>query len=64
MDQSQRSANTQNMVQKGIFRNAYCKDMSKIVFVNNSEDVMAQQFDVFKAKPLERQEDGKYIELA
>ena len=42
MDQSQRSAATQNLVQKGIFRNAYCKDMSKIVFVNNSEDVLAQ----------------------
>lgn len=36
--------------------------MSKILFVNNSEDVLAQQFDVFKAKPLDRHEDGSPIE--
>ena len=26
-------------IQKGLSRNAYCKDMSKIIFVNNSDDV-------------------------
>ena len=50
------------LVHKGVFRNAYCKDMSKIVFVKNSDDVVQQQYDVFKAKPIDRHEDGRNIE--
>lgn len=32
--------------------------MSKIIFINNSEDVTNQNFDVLKAKPIDRNEEG------
>jgi len=32
--------------------------MSKIIFVNNSEDLINDNFDVFKAKPIDRNEEG------
>lgn len=35
--------------------------MSKIVFVKNSEDVLSQNFEVFKAKPMDRNEEGVQI---
>ena len=46
-------------IQKGLFRNAYCKDMSKIIFVKNIDEIKPYNFDVFRAKPLERTEDGQ-----
>lgn len=45
-----------------MFRNAYCKDMSKVIFVKNSSDVDKYTYEVFKSKPLERSEDGKALE--
>ena len=35
--------------------------MSKIVFVGNSEELIKQNFDVFKAKPIDRNEEGQDI---
>ena len=32
--------------------------MSKIIFVNNSEDLRNENYDVFKAKPIDRNEEG------
>jgi len=49
-------------IQKGLFRNAYCKDMSKIIFVKNTEDLTKHNFDVFKAKPLDKMEDGSQMQ--
>jgi len=49
-------------VQKGLFRNAYCKDMSKILFVQNTDDQRQSDFEVFKAKPADRNEDGQPIQ--
>jgi hypothetical protein len=45
-------------MQKGLYRNAYCKDMSKIIFVSNHSDLSAQELDVFRAKALDRDQDG------
>ena len=36
--------------------------MSKIIFVNNSEEQQATDFEVFKAKPLDRNEEGQQIQ--
>ena len=62
IDQGAKTGTNQQHVQKGLFRNAYCKDMSKIIFVKNSPEVEKYQYEVFKSKPLERNEDGKLIE--
>ena len=35
--------------------------MSKIIFVDNSDELRKQNFDVFKAKPTDRNEEGKDI---
>ena len=35
--------------------------MSKIIFVKNQEDVQKYNYEVFKAKPIEKNEDGKDI---
>ena len=32
--------------------------MSKIIFVGNSDDLMKQNYDVFKAKPIDRNGEG------
>jgi hypothetical protein len=32
--------------------------MSKIIFVNNSEELEKYTYDVFKAKPTDRNEEG------
>ena len=36
--------------------------MSKIIFVKNAEDLAKHHFDVFKAKPLDRAEDGSLLQ--
>lgn len=61
VDNSSIPAANRAQVQKGLFRNAYCKDMSKIIFVNNSEELQSSDFEVFKAKPLDRNEEGQPI---
>jgi len=48
-------------VQKGLSRNAYCKDMSRILFVQNSEELKASDYEVFKAKPQDRNEEGQPV---
>lgn len=48
-------------IQKGLSRNAYCKDMSKIIFVNNSDDVISQNYDVLKSKPIDRNDEGQEL---
>ena len=55
-------AKNRGQIQQHISRNAYCKDMSKIIFVKNSEDMYKYNFDVFKAKPLDRNEEGAEIQ--
>ena len=35
--------------------------MSKIIFVKNIDEIKPYNFDVFRAKPLERNEDGQQI---
>lgn len=42
-------------ITKCLARNAYCKDMSKIIFINSGDK---QSFDHFKARPLDRNIDG------
>ena len=32
--------------------------MSKIIFINNSLDNISSDFEVFKAKPIDRNEEG------
>ena len=58
VDNSALQSLNRSKVQKGLFRNAYCKDMSKIIFVKNSDDNLKADFEVFKAKPLDRNEEG------
>lgn len=58
VDNSSIPSNNRPSVQKGLFRNAYCKDMSKIIFINNSMDNISSDFEVFKAKPIDRNEEG------
>lgn len=36
--------------------------MSKIIFVNNAEELQSADFEVFKAKPLDRNEEGQQIQ--
>ena len=36
--------------------------MSKIVFVKNPDELAKHTFDVFKAKPLDKTEDGEPIQ--
>lgn len=36
--------------------------MSKIIFVNNSFDNVSSDFEVFKAKPIDRNEEGQQIQ--
>ena len=55
------SSSSRNKIQKGLFRNAYCKDMSKIVFISNEAENQKQNFEVFKAKPTDRNEEGTMI---
>lgn len=35
--------------------------MSKIIFVGNSEELIKHNYDVFKAKPIDRNEEGQDI---
>lgn len=35
--------------------------MSKIIFVKNSDESSKLNYDIYKAKPLDRTEDGKQI---
>ena len=62
VDSSSVPAASRAKVQKGLFRNAYCKDMSKILFVKNSDELRASDFEVFKAKPADRDEEGQRIQ--
>jgi len=62
LDNSSIPSQNRSNVQKGLFRNAYCKDMSKILFVKNIPEVQQHNFDVFKAKPQDKNEEGKPIE--
>lgn len=36
--------------------------MSKIVFVKNADELAKHNFDVFKAKPIDRNDDGSQIQ--
>ena len=42
-------------VGKSVIRNAYCKDMGKILFVKNNDDVDKYTYDVLKSKKLDLQ---------
>jgi hypothetical protein len=50
-------------INKCLSRNAYCKDMSKMIFIQRQVDdtAAATNFDHFKAKPLDRDENGDLI---
>jgi WD40 repeat protein len=57
----------QTEITKCLARNAYCKDMSKMVFITtdtpDEEDTSpCSNFDHFKAKQLDRSEDGSLLE--
>lgn len=60
-DTQSMSAASKTRIQKGLYRNAYSKDMSRIIFVKNQDQATAQDFEVFKAKPLDRNQEGHKI---
>ena len=57
----------QSEITQCLARNAYCKDMSKMIFVRGGNDDVAEQdvqmFDHFKAQPLDRHEDGTQVDI-
>ena len=54
--------NNKNKIKEGLFKNAYCKDMSKIIFVKSAEENSNIDFKILKAKPIERDEEGAMIQ--
>ena len=53
------SSQTQQNIQKGLTKNAYCKDMSSIIYVNSeNREKNVGQFDHFKMKNQRLNEDG------
>ena len=62
VDNSAVGTDKKNIVTKGLHRNAYNKDMSKIIFVKNNDENARYTYDVLKAKPLDKKEDGTRIE--
>jgi mitogen-activated protein kinase binding protein 1 len=56
------AASKQSEITKCLSRNAYCKDMSRMIFILRNNDPSTSNFDHFKSKPLDRNEDGSLLQ--